>query len=195
MKKLILFACAALLFSCKEQPEENNTETTSSNSLEIRDTSSVNDEATIEQSSDPSDPVAFIRQKVERINTIELKKEHYEFICDVKMMVDVFRDEDEIVKIAVDYGFLGDYYAKEGYYYNNGKLIFTYEYVEGGPACEGCYEKHEYRAYIKDDKTFRYLKDKDATDCKTCTFSQSSKQYELLRAKNEQEIKAILCPQ
>lgn len=141
----------------------------------------------------PADPIAAIRQKVERINTAKLEKKHFEFQCDEKMMVDYFYDNGKIVKIAVDFGTVGDVYAKEGYYYDNGKLIFIYEFVEGGPACEGCIKTNEYRSYISNDKTIRYLKDKTEQPCKKCDFVPSSRHYKLLKAATAEQMKAILC--
>jgi hypothetical protein len=64
------------------------------------------------------DPIAGIKQRVERINAIPLEKKHFEFMCDEKMMVDYFYHEGKIVKISVDYGTVGDVYAKEDYYFN-----------------------------------------------------------------------------
>ena len=111
------------------------------------------------------------------------------------MMVDYFYDKGEIVKIAIDFGTVGDVYAKEGYYYDEGKLVFTYEFVEGGPACEGCIKTNEYRAYIVDDEAIKYLKDKDEVKCTKCEYSNSSRHYTLLKAENSSQVKAIMCPQ
>lgn len=140
-----------------------------------------------------SDPVAWIRQKVEHINTAGLESKHFEFMCDEKMKVDYFYEQGEIKKISIDFGTIGDVYAKEDYYYDEGKLIFFYEFVEGGPACEGCIQKNEYRSYIKNDKVFKHLKDKDQAKCRKCEFPKTSKPYKLLTAKNTEQIKLIMC--
>jgi hypothetical protein len=193
MKKFLLPLLFTIIVSCKEKQNE-----TTHNSAVTADTVSIDavptDTIAAKPDADPADPFAAIRQKVERINTMKLKKEHYEFMCDEKMMVDYFYDNGEIVKIAVDFGTVGDVYAKEGYYYNKGKLIFIYEFVEGGPACEGCIKTNEYRSYISNDKTIRYLKDKAEQPCKKCEFGPSSRHYKLLPAKTKDEVKAILCP-
>lgn len=146
-----------------------------------------------EKNAPPADPIVSIRQKVERINTMKLQSRHIEFICDEKMMIDYFYADGEIVKITVDFVTIGDVYAREAYYYDSGELIFNYEFVEGGPACEGCIKTNEYRAYIHDNKVIRYLKDKTETACRKCDFSPSSRQYRLLSAKTPDEIKRILC--
>jgi len=137
--------------------------------------------------------IGLIRQKVEKINSASLRKTHVEFMCDEMMKVDHFYLNDEIVKISVDYGTIGDVYSREDYYFDNQKLIFLYEFVEGGPACEGCIKKHEYRSYVSDDKVFKYLKDKTAQACRKCDFGAKSKQYKLLNARSQKEIKTILC--
>ena len=141
----------------------------------------------------PIDSIAFIRKKVERINTGKLKTKQFEFKCDELMKVDYFYRNDSIVKIVVDFGTIGDTYAREDYYYDRGELIFMYEFVEGGPACEGCITKHEYRYYIKDHKTFRSLKNKHEQPCRKCEFSTASRQYKLLKTKTVAEIKNTIC--
>lgn len=143
--------------------------------------------------SSPANPIDAIRRMVESINNMKLEQKHFEFMCDEKMLVDYYYNNLKLVKIHVDYGTIGDVYAREDYYYNNGKLIFNYEFVEGGPACEGCIKKNEYRSYIKDDKVIKYLKDKTVEQCRKCEFGPSSKQYKLLTAKNQAQVKAILC--
>lgn len=114
-------------------------------------------------------------------------------MCDEKMMVDYFYAGGEIVKIAVDFGTVGDVYAKEDYYYDSGKLIFNYEFVEGGPACEGCIKTDEYRSYILENRVIKYLKNKTKATCRKCDFSSSSRQYKLLLASTAEEMKGILC--
>lgn len=139
------------------------------------------------------DPIVTIRKKVEHINTTTLTKKHVEFMCDEQTMVDFYTENGKIVKISIDFGTVGDVYAKEDYYYDEAKLIFFYEFVEGGPACEGCIKTNEYRSYIKDDKVIKYLKDKDQQQCRKCEFGPSSRQYKLLTARTPAEIKQIIC--
>lgn len=141
----------------------------------------------------PADPISSIRKTVEKINTMKLETKRFVFMCDEKMMVDYFYSDGKIVKIAVDYSTIGDVYAREDYYYDFGKLIFNYEFVEGGPACEGCIQTNEYRSYVRDNQVIKYLKNKTEASCRRCQFSSSSKQYRLLLAKTEGEMKEILC--
>ena len=138
-------------------------------------------------------PISFIRQQVEYINTTNLKHKHIEFMCDEKTKVDYFYEGDAPVKIAVDYGWVGDVHAKEDYYFNQGQLIFFYELTEGGPACEGCIKTNEYRSYIEGNKVIKYLKNKDETKCKRCEFGTASKPYKLLMTSSAEEAKKALC--
>lgn len=140
-----------------------------------------------------SDPVALIRQQVGHINTAGLQARHIEFMCDEKTKVDYYYEKTFPVKITIDFGWVGDAHAKEEYYFNKGKLIFVYEFTEGGPACEGCIKTNEYRSYIQDDKVVKYLKNKDEMQCKRCEFGQLSKPYKLLMTSKPDEAKKVLC--
>lgn len=191
MKKLLLPFVLVMFISCNQKKttvQETSIETKAPTEI-ATDTIAITSE-----SPTTDDPIANIRQKVESINTNkELRKKQYQFKCDEMMTVDYFYHNDEIVKIAVDFGTVGDVYAKEDYYYDEGKLIFIYEFVEGGPACEGCITKNEYRAYVLNDTTIKYMKNKTEDDCKKCEFSSSSREYKLLEAKNQTEIKDLFC--
>lgn len=178
-----------LIFSCNQSDKtaiENKIDTSF---IVEKDTNNIID--TIEKKAE--DPIADIRNKVQNINTATLTKKHFELMCDELMKVDYYYKNGEIVKISVDFGTIGDVYAKEDYYYDAGKLIFKYEYVEGGPACEGCIKKNEYRSYIKNNKVFKYLKDKTQVDCRVCEFTSKSKENMLPFAKNTPDITTIMC--
>ena len=138
-------------------------------------------------------PLSLIRQRVTAINISTLQSKHVEFICDEKTSVNYYYKNTVPVKIAIDYGWVGDAHAKEDYYFDGGKLIFIYEFVEGGPACEGCIKSNEYRSYINDDKVFKYLKNKDEAKCKRCEFGTLSKPYKLLTTSTAQEARKVLC--
>jgi hypothetical protein len=192
MKKLLFIFASLTVISCKQEPSKSGAvsdavaaDTTALQKPEAKQTS---ESATV-----ATDPIAAIRQRVEHINTAKLEKKHFEFMCDEKMMVDYFYEGGEIVKIAVDFGTVGDVYAKEGYYYDNGKLVFNYEFTEGGPPCDDCIETHEYRTYIQNDKAIQYRKDKNEAPCRTCSFPATARQYKLLKAKTQEEVKAALC--
>ncbi len=189
MKKSLLILLALAFINCKKQPD--TTISSGSDTVEI-DSERVEQYHSVAEKTN-ADPIAEIRKRVEYINTASLDKKHYEFMCDEKMTADYFYDNGELVKVAVDFGTVGDVYAKEGYYYDKGKLIFNYEFTEGGPACEGGIETNEYRSYVQNDQVIHYLKNKDVAKCRTCEFKARSRQYKVLKATNEQEVKAALC--
>jgi len=186
MKKLAI-PLLALFIACSSNDKPGKNYNKHDSSAVIKDTvvSSIKQET--------SDRVALIRQQVEHINTTELKTTHTEFMCDEKTKVDYYYENNVPVKIAIDFGWVGDVHAREDYYFNKGKLIFFYEFTEGGPACEGCIKTNEYRSYISDDKVFKYLKNKDEAQCKRCEFGQLSKPYKLLMTSTAEDAKKVLC--
>ncbi|RVU01656.1 hypothetical protein EOD41_06765 [Mucilaginibacter limnophilus] len=195
MKKLLFPVLIFLLAGCSQnKPAKQQDDNSDTSSVVSTTDTSVSDIHTVTTDTvATTDPIAFIRKNVENINTSKLENKHFEFMCDEKMTVDYFYLNGEIVKISVDFGTVGDVYAKEDYYYKAGKLIFKYEFVEGGPACEGCIKKNEYRSYIKNNKVIKYLKDQKVTTCRTCEFSASSKENKLLKVTTAEEVKAVLC--
>ncbi len=186
MKKLAI-PLLALFVACSSNDKPGMNYNKHDTSVVIKDTLV---QSSVQQT---SGPVVLIRQQVEHINKAGLKAEHIEFMCDEKTKVDYYYEAKVPVKITVDYGWVGDVHAKEDYYFNQGKLIFFYEFTEGGPACEGCIKTNEYRSYIKDDKVFKYLKNKDEAQCRRCEFGQLSKPYQLLMTSNAEEAKKVLC--
>jgi len=186
MKNLILSVITLFLLSC-QQPER--TQRAESDLKTAADTVKPN----TPQESKPLDPIADIRKTVEAINTGKLQQKHFEFMCDEKTTVDYFYQDTELVKLVIDFGTVGDVYAREDYYFKDGKLVFAYEFVEGGPACDDCIKTDEYRSYIKDDQVIKYMKNKKVESCKKCEFKSSSKPYTLLHLSTAEEIKAVLC--
>ena len=121
---LIIAACLVLL-CCNEKEDRKEKQNSLPEVPFINKDMPVKDEG-----EESKDAISLIREKVERINTIRLDKKHFEFMCDEKMMIDYFYSKGELVKIAIDFGTVGDVYAKEGYYYDKGKLIFIYELLK-----------------------------------------------------------------
>lgn len=189
MMKILILPCFLLfIFSCN-QPNKSNESTADTLKVVKKETEKPID--TPEKIVD--DPIIDIRKKVEKINTTTLTTKHFELMCDELMKVDYYYDNDQIVKISVDFGTIGDVYAKEDYYYDAGKLIFKYEFVEGGPACDDCIKTNEYRSYIKQNKVIKYLKDKTETACRLCEFTDYAKENSLLFAKSVDDIRTVMC--
>lgn len=189
--KPIHFYLAVILFisiSCNQGKQSTNDATKDTATLQ---TDTIT--APAPTAATPTDSIGDIRKKVEAINTAKLEKKRVEFLCDENTVVDRFYKDGSILKIIVDFGTVGDTYAREEYYYDAGTLIFKYEYVESGPACDDCIQTNEYRSYVRDNKVIKYLKNKTAEKCRTCEFEPSSKENSLLRAATVEEIKKILC--
>ncbi|RZJ70810.1 MAG: hypothetical protein EOO47_23230, partial [Flavobacterium sp.] len=109
MKKLIIPLLSILLISCTNN-EKQQTVVAEEKAIEtIKPATKV-----IERSTDPID---HIKQKVAEINTIKLDQKHFEFTCDELTKVDYYYNKGKLVKIAIDFGTVGDAYAKEDYYY------------------------------------------------------------------------------
>ncbi|MCR5863107.1 hypothetical protein LRS05_13670 [Flavobacterium sp. J372] len=122
MKKLLLMPLLMLFIHCNDNKKTETTASHSADTVTLEDPPKMDSDPEAESpvldeaSETPTDPIATIRKRVEYINTANLEKKHYEFMCDEKMMVDYFYDNGELVKVAVDFGTVGDVYAREGYY-------------------------------------------------------------------------------
>lgn len=185
MKKLIIPILYFAIFGCT-QPEKKQVTI-------LRDSSSSIKKVDLVPNERSKTPIEIIKQQVDKINTSNLDQKHYEFICDELTKVDYYYDGNQLLKITIDFGTVGDTYAKEDYYYNEGKLIFKYEFIEGGPACEDCITTNEYRSYVLNNKVIKYLKNKNVATCRKCEFSANSKELLLIKANGVAEIKGILC--
>lgn len=187
---MFILMCAALFVACQPKDEKTTVSTKSDKPhsvAELKDTAAEKEEVV------SADPVIAIRQIVEKINNDKPEPKHTEFMCDEKMKVDRFYKNGELVKISVDFGTIGDVYAREDYYYDKGELIFKYEFVEGGPACQGCIKKNEYRSYVSNGQVIKYLKNQDTAECRTCSFESTAKENKLFKANTPAQIKAVLC--
>lgn len=188
----ILILSAFCLFSCKEIEKKETTTSISTDSVNVVN---VQPEQAIPatDSLDTSDPIAVIKGEFARINAAKLTKKSYTYQCDELMKIDYYYEGENVVKAVVDYGTVGDHYQKSEFYYKDGKLFFFYDFVEGGPACEGCDMKLERRYYVKDDLVIKYIKNQTTEKCTTCNFSQKSAPYRALKAAKTQDFKTAFC--
>lgn len=102
--------------------------------------------------------IVAIRKEYNRINSLKLNKEHFEYEkagCVEGGKADYFFEDKNIVKIT-ESGSIGDGSWTSNYYYRAGKPVFCFQTTEGGPA-EGDAVKMEYRIYIKDGRAYRVL--------------------------------------
>lgn len=133
-----------------------------------------------------------IRSEFKRINSLRLTPKKNKFVCDTDGTITYYSDKGKVVKIAIDWGFIGDGSSTSEYYYKDDILIFTYETYIGGPA-NGPDIKTEYRTYISNNKTIKYMENQNISVCTTCQFNDSSREYKALRAYNTNNIMSALC--
>jgi hypothetical protein len=191
--KVTVILMLLTLFSCREAPKENTVKETSTDSATAVTGHPEEDAAPVTDSINASDPIAAIKGEFSRINAAKLNKKSYTYKCDELMKIDYYYEGNDVVKAVVDYGTVGDHYQKSEFYYKNGKLFFYYDFLEGGPACEGCDMKMEQRYYVEDDLVIRYIKNKTTEKCKTCSFSQKSTPYRALKAASTLDFKTAFC--
>ncbi len=186
---LLLFA----LFSCKDNSAGETKTDTTQDTLKLQNVPPEPESVPIKDSIASNDPVAFIKKEFARINAASLTKKSYTYQCDELMKIDYYYEGKDVVKAVVDYGTVGDHYQKSEFYYQDGRLVFFYDFVEGGPACEGCEMKLEHRYYVKDDLVIKYIKNDKEVKCTTCNFSQKSVPYRTLQAAKTLDFKTAFC--
>ena len=141
-------------------------------------------------------PLTFIdsiKQEVARINTSGLPSKRYNFMCDEKAYIVYHYTGNDISKITIDWGTVGDAYHREEFYYRNGKLIFDYDLIEGAGAYPGGDKKLERRHYVVNDKVIKYLEDQAEKPCEHCDYKKTSTPYKALAAEASKDFKGILC--
>ncbi len=133
-----------------------------------------------------------IRSEFKRINLLKLKTKKYKFDCDTEGTIIYYTENGKVVKIAIDWGFMGHTSLTSEYYYKNEKLIFTCDTDYYEPLYEPVI-KTELRSYVNNDKTIKYMKNQKISVCTKCQFTESSREYKAFRAYNTNNIKSALC--
>ena len=148
--------------------------------------------ADLAQGGDPN--ILEIRSEYQRINNLSTKASQHVVTCDVKDTINYFTDNGEVVKVAINFGFIGDGISSHEYYYRNGKLIFVFKvsYSYGPASGES---KFEERYYVKNDSTIRYIRNLEITGCNSCSFSPKSREYLALEAFKSGDYAAAVCMQ
>ncbi len=195
--RLIIIPITFLLFAaaCKQNNGKNQENGTKDTTIDLNLTDGSQTKEDTNKSSD--EVVLDIREEFKRINAASLTKKVYEFACKNdpgEGTATYFTNNGHVVKVAVDWGVIGDYAYTSEYYYQNDRLIFIYEIIIGGPA-NGPDTKTEERTYINNDKTIKYMENEKVSTCKTCDFNTSSKEYRVLKAYNmdSNTVTAALC--
>ena len=212
MRNILVIFCLLTLFSCGQNETSTNSSSTSTS------TTTENDDTTGTTPVDPRQPdvavidspvaildtpatvpaspaeqkVLDIRNEYARINSLGLTAQKFRFVCDTEGSISYFTENGKVVKIAIDWGFLGDGQSKNEYYYQNGALIFAFEQHVGGPAGEPA-STNEFRTYVQNDRTIKYLRNQKVESCRTCSFSASSREYKAVKALETRNFKSALC--
>lgn len=138
--------------------------------------------------------VTNIRNEFKRINALPLQKEQFTYEvagCAEDGKVVCYFNKKELVKIA-ESGSIGDGSWVREFYYRNGKCIFCYEKLIGGPA-EGQAVTTEYRYYIKEDKAVKCLENTTVIPADNKSAEIIATAQNLLRAYPTKDFGAALC--
>lgn len=193
MKAITFLFILVTLFSCKENKEEKTDTATAEDTIRVVTDHPEPEGVSVPDTLNADDPIRSIKKEFARINAASLTKKTYTYQCDELMTIDYYYEGENVVKAVVDYGTVGDHYQKSEFYYHDNKLFFFYDFVEGGPACEGCEMKLEQRYYVKDDLVIKYIRNQKEEKCRTCNFSQRSTPYRALKAAKTLDFKTAFC--
>lgn len=142
-----------------------------------------------------TDEISVIRQKFKDINGGKYQLVSYQAECKNSpntIKITKYLDEAYCVKIVVDWGFAGDYGRLTEYYYSDGKLIFEYEEVNGGPADRPVTTVTQ-RNYFAKDKNILFLNNGKKEICaNNCILNANSMEYKLIQINSNDEIASIL---
>lgn len=189
MRRIILaFSCLAALASCSEKTSTKEMTTTidcvAVEKPVVPKTEVINA---------PLTPIDSIKHEVARINTSNFPSKRHDFMCDEKAYVVYHYDGNDIAKVTIDWGTVGDAYHREEFYYRDGKLIFDYDLLEGAGAYPGGDKKLERRHYVVNDKVIRYLENNEEKPCEYCDYKKSSLPYRALAAEKSKDFVGVLC--
>ena len=141
--------------------------------------------------------VGHISKEFEKINSSNLSQKTFRYSdrCGVTMAtITVFSDNDIVRKIT-DVGIGDDDKAAASwsyqYYYENGKLIFSYEKSSGHDLETGTAYKDEVREYFVSDRLIMKIKNGQKTYPKSETINTIDTRYRLMNIKNSSDIKEI----
>ncbi|MDB5200954.1 MAG: hypothetical protein JWQ27_363 [Ferruginibacter sp.] len=156
-----------------------------------KDSSKINNPTGLPATSE--EKVAEIRREFNRINAAKLTTRTFTFTCDTEGTISYYLEDGMIVKIFIDWGFVGDGSSKQQYFYQDGKLIFVFETWLGAPANQPDI-KTELRTYVSNDTVIRFMKDQTISPCTTCRFTNASRPYKVFTAFKTGAVRSALCP-
>lgn len=190
MRLSILLFITLMFFSCGQN---DSVEKESTSKKDIDSTAIINPPAEVNDTTSSSSPIQQIRDEYAKINSLAAIKKQFDFVCDAEGKVIYFTYNNEIVKVVVEWGFVGDGASTVEYYYKNGRLFFEYEVYIGMPP-SGEDVRIEYRTYVENDKVIRYMENDKILPCKTCNYKNTDKAYKIINVFSTGNIEEALCP-
>ncbi|SHN33882.1 hypothetical protein [Chitinophaga sp. CF418] len=152
-------------------------------------------QVTEQSAMDTSAAIAAIRTAYKNINTATVTAEVFKYesagCAEDGQVKYFFNQKKEIVKI-VESGSIGDGSWSREFYFQSGKLIFSYESQIGGPA-DGPETKNEYRTYIKGDQVLRFMEDKNIVPSGEKSADALKASYKLIKAYTTKKFAEALC--
>lgn len=177
-----LLVIVMILFSCNSK-KQTDTKTAQGSTAK---------EPTTTVANSPDDIIKGIDAEVSRINALSLTPKKFDVVCDEKATVSYFRENDKIVKVSVDWNMVGDFATIDDYYYKNQKLIYSHESTSGGVGNEPT-KNFEFKSYVDNDKTIRYLDSNKVVPCTVCDYSDTLREYAVLKADNVKDVTSAVC--
>lgn len=183
MKKiLLLLTCIVLLIQCqkKEAITSNSTQT---NTIQTKATTESVDEIHIQ----------WIKKQYAAINSKKIQPQSFKFTCDVENTINYYIENGKIIKISIQWGYLGDGESYTEYYYDNENVFFIYNRYVGGPAGHKP-ETYEERSYIKNKQIIRFMENQEIVPCEVdCIINEKSQPTQVLQAFADKQFRKRLC--
>ncbi|MCF6404868.1 hypothetical protein L3C95_18355 [Chitinophaga filiformis] len=152
-------------------------------------------QGTIQTNTDTSAAIAAIRTTYRNINTAPLTTQLFKYesagCAEDGQVKYFFNQKKEIVKI-VESGSIGDGSWSREFYFEAGKLIFSYEFQIGGPA-DGPDTKSEFRTYVKGDQVLRFMDGKNILPAAEKSADALKVSYKLIKAYTTKKFAEALC--
>lgn len=142
----------------------------------------------------PLDKVAAIRAEVQRINSMKVMVQSFNWSedgCVEGGKINYYFNNDSIVK-ATESGFIGDGGWIKEYYYSNGKFIFSFMQYIGGPAAMPV-DTSEIRMYVHNDTLVLQRRNSDYMDDLTKKYDSNSVEYRILAAYKDKNFANVFC--
>lgn len=187
MRKLLSISVILLLLLQCQKKEGITKETAQTHekvdSIKVKDTNEPPDEEYIQ----------WIKKQYAIINAKKIKPQSFTFTCDVENTINYYFENEKIIKISIQWGYLGDGESYTEYYYDQDNVFFIYERYIGGPAGLEP-ETNEERYYIKNNHVIRFMKNQEIVPCEeNCILDENSQPTQALQAFTDKQFPKRLC--